>query len=58
MPNQRAADTTVRSVAIPDALWQRAQARADRESRATGARVTVSVVVRDALEAYCPEEES
>ena len=49
VPNQRAADVTVRSVAIPDALWQRAQARADRDG------VKVSAVVRAALEEYVKE---
>jgi len=46
MPNQRAADVTVRSIAIPDALWQRAQARAEDDG------VKVSAVVRAALEEY------
>jgi hypothetical protein len=56
MPNQPRADNPVRCIRIEDALWQRAQARADRESVETGTRVTTSVVVRDALEAYVKEE--
>lgn len=41
----------IHCIRIPDALWRRAQARADRDG------VKVSAVVRAALEAYVSKEE-
>jgi predicted DNA-binding protein len=42
----------VHCIRIPDALWQRAQARADRDG------VKVSAIVRAALEEYVSEEQA
>jgi antitoxin component of RelBE/YafQ-DinJ toxin-antitoxin module len=52
VPNQPRADNPVRYIRVEDQLWQRAQARADRDG------VKVSAVVRAALEEYVSEEQA
>lgn len=51
MPNKRAKDTTVRSIAMPDQLWHRAEAYGAETGTSAG------YVIREAMERHLPHDE-